>query len=94
MLPLTSVLIYLKSLTGSEIYGDISKAVFEQHKEAASELKLLQAKSSGMQLLTPEQQQQINDQLAKVSAQQQPLSAQLAHWQNVRSWLMNVENAQ
>ena len=83
----------LEELTGSEIYGDISKAVFDQHKEAASELKLLQAKSSGLQLLTPEQQQQITDQLAKASAQQQPLSAQLAHWQNVRSWLLNVENA-
>ncbi len=83
----------LEELTGSEIYGDISKAVFEQHKEASNELKLLHAKSTGMQLLTPEQQQQISDELGKVNAQQQPLAAQITHWQQVRNWLMNVKNA-
>ena len=83
----------LEELTGSEIYGDISKAVFEQHKDASNELKLLHAKSTGMQLLNAEQQQQINVELSKVSAHQQPFEAQLAHWQHVRSWLMNVQNA-
>ena len=83
----------LEELTGSEIYGDISKAVFEQHKSATNELKLLQAKSTGMQLLTAEQQSEINNQLNKVSAQQKPYEAQLAHWQQVRNWLMNVQNA-
>ncbi|MBA6390531.1 AAA family ATPase [Colwellia sp. BRX10-3] len=83
----------LEELTGSEIYGDISKAVFEQHKEASNELKLLHAKSTGMQLLSPEQQQQINEELNKASAMQQPFEAQLAHWQKISSWLMNVQSA-
>jgi exonuclease SbcC len=83
----------LEELTGSEIYGDISKAVFEQHKEASNELKLLHAKSTGMQLLSPEQQQQINEELNKVSAVQQPIEDQLAHWQKISSWLMNVQSA-
>lgn len=83
----------LEELTGSEIYGEISKAVYEQHKEATNELKLLQAKSTGMQLLSAEEQQQINEQLNKASAQQQPFEAQLAHWQQIRSWLMNLQGA-
>ena len=83
----------LEELTGSEIYGDISKAVFEQHKEASHALKLLQAKSAGMQLLTPEQQQQISAELTNVTAQQEPLSLQLAHWQQVRHWLTNLQSA-
>jgi exonuclease SbcC len=83
----------LEELTGSEIYGDISKAVFEQHKEASNELKLLQAKSTGMQLLSAEQQQQINAELNKVTSQQQPFAAQIAHWQQIRSWLINVQQA-
>ncbi|MBA6291135.1 AAA family ATPase [Colwellia sp. MB3u-70] len=83
----------LEELTGSEIYGDISKAVFEQHKEASNELKLLQAKSTGMQLLSAEQQQQINAELNKVTLQQQPFEAQIAHWQQIRSWLINVQQA-
>ncbi|MGB1262415.1 MAG: AAA family ATPase [Cognaticolwellia sp.] len=82
----------LEELTGSEIYGDISKAVFEQHKNASNELNLLQAKSSGMQLLTSDQQKSINDELASVTEQQVPLSAQLAHWQQVRHWLNDVKN--
>jgi len=83
----------LEELTGSEIYGDISQAVFEQHKDASNDLKLLHAKSSGMQLLSAEQQQQISSQLSKVSAQQQPLAAQIAHWQQVRNWLLNMKSA-
>ncbi|ASP47104.1 AAA family ATPase [Cognaticolwellia beringensis] len=83
----------LEELTGSEIYGEISKAVYEQHKEATNELKLLQAKSTGMQLLSPEQQEQINEQLNKASAQQKPFEDQLAHWQKIRSWLMNLQSA-
>jgi exonuclease SbcC len=83
----------LEELTGSEIYGDISKTVFEQHKEASNELKLLQAKSTGMQLLSADQQQQINAELNKVTLQQQPFEAQIAHWQQIRSWLMNVQQA-
>ncbi len=83
----------LEELTGSEIYGDISKAVFEQHKDANNQLKLLQAKSSGMQLLTEEQQQEISREQSEVTAQQQPIEAQLAHWQQVRQWLVNIQEA-
>ncbi len=83
----------LEELTGSEIYGDISKAVFEQHKEATNDLKLLQAKSAGMQLLSLEQQQQITAELELVSKQQQPLAEQISHWQHIRSWLMNIQSA-
>lgn len=83
----------LEELTGSEIYGDISKAVFEQHKEASNELKILQAKSSGLQLLTAEQQQDIDSELHQVSAQQQPFETQIAHWQQIRHWLVNLQNA-
>lgn len=83
----------LEELTGSEIYGDISKAVFEQHKENSHQLKLLHAQNSGMQLLSTEQQQELNHELNTISRQQQPLEAQLAHWQITRSWLLNCKNA-
>lgn len=83
----------LEELTGSEIYADISKAVFEQHRDASNALKLLQAKSSSMQLLNAEQQQAIDHELSQISAQEQPLNQQLAHWQHVRAWLINLQNA-
>jgi len=45
----------LEQLTGTEIYGDISKQVFENHKEAAESLKLIQATAQGVNLLTAQE---------------------------------------
>ena len=42
----------LEQLTGTQIYGDISKKVFENHKNAEKSLQLLQAKSQGVKLLS------------------------------------------
>ena len=49
----------LEELTGTEIYGQISAMVFEQHKSARTELEKLQAQASGVTLLTPEQVQSL-----------------------------------
>jgi len=44
----------LEELTGTEIYGEISKAVFERTKEEKAPLDLLQAKAGVLELLTSE----------------------------------------
>jgi exonuclease SbcC len=49
----------LEELTGTEIYGRISAQVFEKHKLARNELEKLQAQSSGVSLLSEEQQQSL-----------------------------------
>ena len=48
----------LEQLTGKQIYGDISKQVFENHKLAKDSLLLMQAKAQGVSLLT---EQELND---------------------------------
>jgi len=48
----------LEQLTGTEIYGDISKQVFENHKTAEKSLQLLQAQAQGVDLLS---EQELND---------------------------------
>lgn len=48
----------LEQLTGTQIYGEISKQVFDNHKQAEKSLQLLQAKSEGVTLLT---EQELND---------------------------------
>jgi energy-coupling factor transporter ATP-binding protein EcfA2 len=45
----------LEELTGSEIYGDISRRVFEQAREAKGQLDQLKARADGMELLSAEQ---------------------------------------
>ena len=44
----------LEELTGTEIYGQISQAVFERARDARQALERLQAQADGMQLLSPE----------------------------------------
>ena len=44
----------LEELTGTEIYGQISQAVFERARDARQALEHLQAQADGMQLLSPE----------------------------------------
>ena len=45
----------LEELTGTEIYGDISRKVFEQAREAKQQLDQLKARADGVELLTDEQ---------------------------------------
>ena len=45
----------LEQLTGTEIYSEISKQVFDNHKAAEKSLQLLQAHSQGVNLLTEQE---------------------------------------
>ena len=44
----------LEELTGTEIYGDISRSVFEHAREAKQQLDQLKARADGVELLTAE----------------------------------------
>ncbi|MEH2919716.1 SbcC/MukB-like Walker B domain-containing protein [Samsonia erythrinae] len=61
----------LEELTGTDIYGLISLRVFENHKQASAVLDMQRARVSGIQLLTGEQRQQIEIQLAGLIQQEQ-----------------------
>ena len=53
----------LEQLTGTEIYGDISKQVFENHKAAEKSLQLLQAQAQGVNLLSQAERDDLQQQL-------------------------------
>ncbi|MBI0548821.1 SbcC/MukB-like Walker B domain-containing protein [Pectobacterium parmentieri] len=61
----------LEELTGTDIYGLISEHVYDKHKQANIALSTLQARASGIQLLTDEQRQQVEVQLAELTQQEQ-----------------------
>lgn len=61
----------LEELTGTDIYGLISERVYDKHKQANVALNTLQARASGIQLLTDEQRQQVEEQLAELIQQEQ-----------------------
>ncbi|WP_432652357.1 AAA family ATPase [Pectobacterium sp. PL152] len=61
----------LEELTGTDIYGLISERVYDKHKQANVALNTLQARASGIQILTDEQRQQVEEQLAELIQQEQ-----------------------
>ena len=76
----------LEQLTGTEIYGDISQKVFDNHRSASDELKLLQAQSQGVTLLDEEQVSELEQQLAQTTNEEKQLTAQLQQAQQVKNW--------
>lgn len=63
----------LEELTGSEIYGQISQAVFERARDARNEVELLQGKVETVELLTQEQLEAFQNELKQCELDQQQL---------------------
>lgn len=77
----------LEELTGTEIYGQISAKVFDQHKTARADLEKLQAQASGVALLAPEARQALNERLQALTDEEQQLAARQSTLQQHLNWL-------
>ena len=84
----------LEELTGSEIYGDISRRVFEQARDAKGQLEQLKARADGMELLSAEQRAEM--QLAVGRLDSQLTEVQLKHQatQNQRQWRLDLAQSE
>ena len=76
----------LEQLTGTEIYGDISKQVYDNHRSATESLKLLQAQSQGVTLLDDEKVTALKQQLSETTEQEHKVTKQLQLAQQVNTW--------
>ncbi|GIC75769.1 AAA family ATPase [Moritella sp. F3] len=83
----------LEELTGTEIYGQISQAVFESHNVAKAELDKLRAKADGVNLLNDEQRSEIAAEQTQVSQQVTALSKQQTDLQQQKQWREQLEQA-
>lgn len=84
----------LEELTGTEVYGEISRRVFERMRSEQEGLNLLKARSEGMQLLEDEVIDQLSSeqkQLTEKASEQQELQTQFTAQQD---WLKKVEAQQ
>ncbi|WP_426785133.1 exonuclease subunit SbcC [Rahnella variigena] len=84
----------LEELTGTEIYGLLSERVFEQHKEARITLDGLHQRMAGIELLSEEQRQTLEAQLAELNAQEITLSQQAQQRQQDLNWLQQWQQVQ
>jgi exonuclease SbcC len=76
----------LEQLTGTEIYGQISKQVFDNHRDEAKALELLKAQSQGTKLLSIEDVAVIEQQLRQITEQELQLHKQYNNTQTVKNW--------
>lgn len=77
----------LEELTGTEIYGQLSARIYEQHKQARVELDQLRARAAGMALLDETSRQQLESELAALAQQEQQLHQQLTITRQQQQWL-------
>ncbi|MDH2998390.1 hypothetical protein A1D22_01865 [Pasteurellaceae bacterium LFhippo2] len=71
----------LEQITGTEIYSQISQQVFELTREEKRKLDTLEAGGGNVELLTAEQEQQLNQQLAELEPQIKLIESQQKTWQ-------------
>lgn len=77
----------LEELTGTEIYGTVSAAVFENHKQIKSRLENLHAQAAGVALLSEEQQQQLTESLQALTLAEKNLLDEQRQLTQFQQWL-------
>ncbi|WP_116475367.1 AAA family ATPase [Zobellella maritima] len=80
----------LEELTGTDIYAQISRQVFEQTRERKAELAQREARAEGVTLLSEEERRQIVEEEIglgqELTARQQELRQARAAWQRRQAW--------
>jgi exonuclease SbcC len=82
----------LEQITGTEMYSEISKRVHERQKKEQEALKLLQAETSGIVILEPEQEITIKKELEEKLQQEKILISNLSKTNEALLWMKNIEN--
>jgi exonuclease SbcC len=76
----------LEKLTGTDVYSDISRLIFEKYKQAANTLHFLKEQMAGISLLTDEEQQTLNEEKATLDTVVQTHETLLANLQSEINW--------
>lgn len=77
----------LEELTGTEIYGQVSSRIFEQHKEARSQLEKLESQAQGVRLLDEAQRENLTTGLQALTDEEKTLLARQRQLQQEHLWL-------
>ncbi|MFD1711792.1 AAA family ATPase [Ottowia sp. GY511] len=83
----------LEELTGTEIYGQISQAVFERSRDARHALEQLQAQADGVQLMESEQRDALQADSTRLHGEQTALQSQLQSASGLRQWQRERDQA-
>ncbi|MDD2743168.1 MAG: AAA family ATPase [Rhodocyclaceae bacterium] len=84
----------LEELTGTEIYGEISRKVFEQAREAKSQLDQLKARADGMELLSDEQRAAMQLEVGRLDSQLTDVQRRHQQTQVQRQWRLDLAQSE
>ena len=80
----------LEELTGTEIYGEISRKVFEQAREAKSQLDQLKARADGVELLSAEDRAAKSQAVIDLDTQLTDVQRRHQQTQAQRQWRLDL----
>ena len=83
----------LEELTGTDIYGQISRRVFERARDAKQALDQLQARADGMELLTDDKRDAMRQQVEALGEQLRGLQSRQAQTDKLRQWRVALAEA-
>jgi len=81
----------LEQITGTEMYSAISRRVHERQRDEREKLNLLQAETSGIVILEPEQEKEIQDDLTARQKQETELAGKSTDTGKAITWLTTIE---
>src|SRR5690606_26386274 len=84
----------LEELTGTDIYGQISKRVYEHAKAVEISLGELQAQARGVELLSDEARIELTAEAERLAGEERDLQQRLLRAQSERQWLIDVARAE
>ncbi|KAF1047167.1 AAA family ATPase [Xylophilus sp.] len=83
----------LEELTGTEIYGEISRRVFDRARAAEAGVRELRIRAEGVQLLDADQRAALAQEAAALAAEESALAVALRDAQARRQWLAGLTDA-
>ncbi len=84
----------LEELTGTEIYGEISSKVYEQARDARQQLDQLKARAQGMELLSAEAREAMQNEVIRLGAELVDVQRQHQNTQAQRQWRLDLAQSE
>ena len=81
----------LEQITGTEVYSEISRRVHERQRDEREKLNLLQAETSGIEILDPEQERALQRELEIKQKQESDLTEKTRATEKAIAWLISID---
>jgi exonuclease SbcC len=84
----------LEQITGTEIYGEISKKVFERSKAEKEQLDRVLLELEAIKILSEEEIKNLNDEIAAFENEKTQLDEELQKIEHAKKWLSDLDSLQ